>query len=265
MSDKNCLIENIVNLNEQFNRHLLGKNILIRYEIDGEITTLFQRGIEQKVQPASTIKLFLLEQLLEQSFNQEDYLNYDIRFIEKGSGNNLKLGASYKISDLIKNMMIASSNVASKILEDYLSNQLGEDIVAKVNARNLQRGMKGTHLVNLTGLPDKNQFIRLNDFSIFLDEHLHDANFLTQLGMTEFILRPRNHDPMLVKNTFTVEDLAVIGVKTGTLVPNLHNIIIFFELYGKRGYMLNFLNSKAKDRIYDVQQVLRIMRKWKGV
>jgi D-alanyl-D-alanine carboxypeptidase len=265
MNDKARIIENIAGLNEKFNQHLLGKNILIRYEIEGEVTTLFQRGIEQKIQPASTIKLFLLEQLLEESLNDEDYLEYETRFIQKGSGNNLHLEMSYKIGDLINNMMVASSNVASKMLEDYLSQRLNENIVSRVNARNQKRGMQGTQLVNLTGLPHKHQSIRLKDFSIFLDEHLHDSNFLAKISVKEFVLRPKNNDPVLVRNTFKVQDLAILGVKTGTLVPNLHNIIIFFELYGKRGYMLSFINTKAKDRINDVNQVLTILRNWQGV
>ena len=57
------LIQSIAELSDQLNLLLNGKHILIRMHTEDKKFTIFQKSIEKRIAPASTVKIFLLDSI----------------------------------------------------------------------------------------------------------------------------------------------------------------------------------------------------------
>lgn len=262
--NKRELIEDIADLNENLNQNLRGKHILIRLVIDQKLTTVFKKSIDTRITPASTLKLFILDEFLSEKKIKNQWIKVEEEDIVRGSGNNLKVEQSYQLNDLVKNLTVQSSNTSAHIIRRYLENISGKNIIQKINKQNMKYGMVNTNLMNVHGLPEKNQYISLNDFSLFLDNKITNKEFLRKLNIKQFEFFSLEGEKVVVENTFTIVNSHILGVKTGTLVPSIYNIVIFFEIDGLYGYLLSFYNRNAKDRENDVLHTLKILKNWKG-
>ncbi|WP_213064398.1 serine hydrolase [Acinetobacter puyangensis] len=254
------MIENFAFINEQLNQKLKGKNIIIKIFDDNPIT-IFRKNIEHKVVPASTIKIFLLDVILKQNVDLQYYIEIMEDDIVKGSGNNLVVGDSYKIEDLIKNLMISSSNTSAKVLSRYLSENHDILYLNVINEINKKKGMLNTNLVNEHGLANRNQYTTIYDLSLFMDEKINDHYLLEFMNINEYEFYSKNDREVKIKNTFlNMENNIILGRKTGTLVPNVYNIILFFEINYFKGYIIDFYNESAYDRKKDVELVVNLLK-----
>ncbi|MQW91368.1 hypothetical protein GFH30_10185 [Acinetobacter wanghuae] len=257
------LIEKMARLSDSLNQSLTGKHILIRMYEKGGNFTLYQKNIDRKVVPASTAKIFLLDRLLNSNIDMDEYLEVTEDDVRKGSGNNLKVGELYRVQDLIKNLMIASSNTSAAVLRKYLEKVQDYNFISYINQYNSTRGMINTHLVNEHGLADRLQYTTLSDLKIILDAKLTDARFQAMSNITEHVFYSKSGDEIRVKNTYESElKNKITAVKTGTLVPGIFNILIFFKLEKCKGYIVDFYNENIELRNKDITNALMIIQKW---
>ncbi len=262
-SNKYQIIDKVAKLHSSLSESLKGKHILVRCMVNQQLFTLFSRYSQKRLAPASTTKIFLLHALLAHQVDLETVLKVEESDQSLGSGNNLKVGQHYLIRDLIINLMTASSNTAAKVLARHLKDILGQNYVDYINQYNVTLGLKNTHFVNEHGLAHRQQYASLEDFSILLDSKIQDQKFLNMMNTLSYDFESLEGDKVSIQNTYS--DLSVkecIGVKTGTLVPGVFNIVVFFEIKGVKGYIIDFYNENKEDRNQDVKNLLEILKKY---
>ena len=88
----------------------------------------------------------------------------------------LESNASYKVSELVKSIVVASANDASVAMAEKIAGS-EESFVAKMNERAKQLGMENTVFVNPTGLPKNGQYSCARDVSIMFGELLKHKDY----------------------------------------------------------------------------------------
>lgn len=99
----------------------------------------------------------------------------------------LEAGGTYKASELIKSICIASANDSCVAMAERIAGS--EDVfVAKMNEKARALGMNDTVFVNCTGLPKNGQYSCAKDVAIMFGELLrHDAYFnFSKIWMEDF-------------------------------------------------------------------------------
>ena len=124
----------------------------------------------------------------------------------------IEVGKKVKLGDLLHGMVIQSGNDASVALAEYISG--AEDVFADLMNKHAERlGMKNTHFVNSTGLPDENHYTTARDLAILARAYINDFPEEYKLNQEkEFTYNKiKQHN----RNKLLWRDRSVDGIKTG--------------------------------------------------
>ena len=135
-----------------------------------------------------------------------------------GSQAFIDAGYQYKISDLIKSVIVASANDASVALAERVSGSV-ETFVAKMNAKASELGMTNTQFKNCTGLPAENQYSTARDVSIMSRELLKHDDYFTwsSIWMDKLMHEKDGRVTELVNTNKLIRSLSGCdGLKTGS-------------------------------------------------
>lgn len=174
---------NVVYSSYQFDNFSCGSYLLI--DSDSK-QVLISFNEHEKMPVASICKLMLTLITLEKIESGELDLDYEIRASEhacaaEGSQAFLDAGSKYKVSELLKSVIIASANDSAIALAEGISGS-EKAFVELMNERAEQLGMKNTLYANASGLHTDNQYSTAYDSAIILSEierfeiYLQDAN-----------------------------------------------------------------------------------------
>ena len=117
----------------------------------------------------------------------------------------LDANRSYRLSDLLKSVIVASANDAAVALAEHLCGA-EEAFVRRMNERAAELGLTNTHYVNCTGLPAEGHYTTARDVArlsaqldrhplyytfstIWMDELRHSSGRITQLTNTNRLVR----------------------------------------------------------------------------
>ena len=181
--------------------------ILIDYD-SGRV--VFEKNPDEKLPIASMTKIATLSVVfdaLERGIIRENDM---VRVSENaskvgGSSAFLDSGASYKLSDLIKSVIIASANDSSVALAEHVAGSESA-FVLRMNKLAENLGLKGTHFENSTGLPCSDHYSTARDIAeiyrticdngifkkyskIWMDDFIHPSGRKTGLVNTNRLIR----------------------------------------------------------------------------
>lgn len=189
----------------------------------GEV--LLEKNSTQKTQVASICKLMTtlitLENIDAGKLGLDDMLiSSEHACSMEGSQAFLDAGSSYRVSELLKSVIVASANDSAVVLAESIGGNENEFCVM-MNRRAKELGMQNTVYANSTGLPAPNQYSTAydtaiilkelnkydtykNDCKIWMDEFVHPSGRVTQLVNTNRLIR--YYDPCVSGKTgFTDE------------------------------------------------------------
>lgn len=121
---------------------------------------LWQDNIDIPRDPASMSKMFtlyiLFEELAKGKITMDTTItatptDQAIANIYEISNNNIVAGVAYPIRDLITMTAVPSSNAATVMIANYLSNNDASAFIDRINATAKQLGMTNTHFSNASG------------------------------------------------------------------------------------------------------------------
>ena len=137
----------------------------ILYDLNSE-KVLFSAEPEKKLPIASLTKLMTAVIVIENA-DLEDTVTVKNSAIEKskkeGGGSDLNAGEKIKVSDLLKLILIESSNDAAYSLDEHLADKYGISLVEKMNEKAGIIGMGDTLFTEAAGLDDQNSFSTSQD------------------------------------------------------------------------------------------------------
>ena len=173
---------------------------------------------DQKVEPASITKLMTAYLVFKAVKSGEIKLDQRVPVSETawkmgGSKMFIEPNRPVTVEELIKGMIVQSGNDATVALAELIGGT-EENFVQKMNRQAQQLGLKNTHYVNSTGMPDPNHYSSARDIvmlSMALIRNFPD--FYRYYSIKEY--QYNLSQPQYNRNRLLWLDSAVDGIKTG--------------------------------------------------
>lgn len=181
---------------------------------------LAESNANARVAPASLTKM-MTSYLVEQALVTGRMKETDPVFVSeyawcrgtsKESCMYLPLNSQASVIDMLRGVIIQSGNDASKALAEHMAGN--EPAFAELMNKEAARlGMKGSHFVNATGLPDPNHYTTAYDMAILARAIVRDsAHYYPIYSEKEFTF---NNIKQGNRNALLFTDPSVDGLKTG--------------------------------------------------
>lgn len=207
-----------------------------------------------KVWPAASLTKLLTAVIVLEEIGEDKKIEITERSVfTEGVAGDLSYGEIYSARDLLKIMLLASSNDAATAFEDHVG---GVDEFTRLMGRKARElGMTTSVFYDASGVSDFNStsasdMARLVRY--ILDEH---PQILQWSRNPTFLVQPINSvDSNLIYNIHPfIEDTRFVGGKTGTSPKAGENLVSIFTL-GKQRVLLILLGSR--DRVQETEQLL---------
>lgn len=191
-------------------------------------TILYARNFDQRVSIASLTKLVTALVVMDtQKLNRVITVQpEDIRVI--GGNMGLIPGEKVLASDVLKAMLIASSNDAAQVLAAYYGGTQ-EQFVKLMNDKAKQLGLTNTHFTNPVGLDDDDLYSTAQDLSKVVAEFTKNEELSKIVQMKDYEVKALNVElthKIRTTNKLLLEDNNVVGIKTGYTSNANGNLII---------------------------------------
>ncbi len=183
---------------------------------------LFSKNSEQPLPIASVTKVMTLNLIFDAVENGSVSLDETVTISETASGMGgsqafIDAGYDYKVSELIKSIIIASANDSAVAMAEKISGS--EDaFVHKMNLKAKELGMTNTTFKNCTGLPENGHQSSARDVAIMSKELLNHKDYFTfaTVWMDEIQHKKDGRVTELVNTNKLIRSLqGCNGLKTG--------------------------------------------------
>lgn len=178
---------------------------------------LASQNAHERVEPASLTKLmtaYIVFSALKQNRIQ---LDQTVPVSEKawrmiGSRMFIEPNKKVTVDELIRGMIVQSGNDACIALAEFIAGS-EEIFVQMMNQEALRLGMKNTHFMNTTGLPDPNHYTSVHDLTLLAAAIIRDfPEFYPLYSLKEYTY---NNITQQNRNRLLLLDPHVDGMKTG--------------------------------------------------
>lgn len=157
----------------------------------GEI--VYEQNAHERVYPASVTKvmtaLLVVESIGAGKLALTDLITADASMNDDltpgGSTQNIKVGETLTVDDLLHCLLVASANEAANILGRAVAGD-HESFIALMNQRAAELGCKDTNFVSAHGLHDPNHYSTAYDIYIIAKQAMLDATFRRIVAVDEY-------------------------------------------------------------------------------
>ncbi len=216
-----------------------------------------EKNADQQLEPASITKLMSAYVVFREIRDGSLSLSDKVRISEKawrtpGSRMFVEVDTQVSVADLIKGMIIQSGNDATVALAEQVAGS--EDSFAALMNQHAQRlGMKHSHFVNSTGLPDKEHYTTAHDIAIIaralINEFPEYYRWYSEKKYTYNKITQYNRNKLLWR------DESVDGLKTGHTDSAGYCLVTSAERDGMRLISV-VLGTKSEEARADASQTL---------
>lgn len=221
-------------------------------------TVLAAKDPEQRLEPASLTKIMTAYAVFRELRDGSIKMSDQVLISEKawktpGSRMFIEVNKRVSVEDLLKGMIIQSGNDASVALAEHVAGS--EEAFANVmNDQARRLGMRNTHFVNSTGLPDKDHYTTPHDIALVTEAMIREFPELYKLySVKEFTYNDiRQHN----RNNLLWRDESVDGVKTGHTDAAGYCLVSSAKRDGMRLVSVVMGTSSEKARINESQSLL---------
>jgi D-alanyl-D-alanine carboxypeptidase (penicillin-binding protein 5/6) len=178
---------------------------------------LASQNPDERVEPASLTKLMTayltFSALKQKTLKSDQIVPVSVRaWRAEGSRMFIEPSKPVTVDELIRGVIVQSGNDACIALAEAIAG--GEDVFAQMMNREAERlGMKNTHFVNSTGLPDPQHYSTANDLALLAAAIIRD--FPEQYPLYSLKEFRYNNITQANRNRLLWQDPTVDGVKTG--------------------------------------------------
>lgn len=181
-------------------------------------SVLYDKAGEEKLHPASMSKLMTVY-LLFDALKRGDVKLTDKFHVSKkawatqGSKMFVPINGDVSVEDLIRGIIVQSGNDACVVIAEGLAGT-EESFVERMNKKAAELGLKDSHFVNASGLPDPNHLMTAQDLYILARHLMEDFpqyyHYFSEKEFTFNGIKQGNRNPLLYRPNTGVD-----GLKTG--------------------------------------------------
>jgi D-alanyl-D-alanine carboxypeptidase (penicillin-binding protein 5/6) len=181
---------------------------------------LVSKNANERIQPASLTKLmtaYVTFSALKQGTitltQKVEPSAYALRILGEESRMFLEHGKQVKIEELLRGLIVQSGNDAARVLAETIANHELAFATDLMNKEAQRLGMRNTHFVNATGLPEDQHYSSANDLAILAAAIVRDfPEFYYLYALREY---EYNSVKQFNRNQLLWLDPYVDGMKTG--------------------------------------------------
>lgn len=192
------------------------KAYLLQDVNSGSIITSYNK--DERIEPASLTKIMTAYLTFDAIKNSHLRLDQSLPVSEKawrieGSKMFIEPNKPVTVDELLHGMITQSGNDASITLAEGVAGT-EEQFADMMNKQAAKLGMKNTHYMNATGLPDKNHYTTANDLAILANALIRDfpQEYKRLYSVKEYTY---NKITQPNRNRLLWQDATVDGIKTG--------------------------------------------------
>jgi len=237
------------------------------------------------VEPASITKLMSAYAVFKELHSGNITLSDMVTISEKawrtpGSRMFIEVGKQVSVEDLIQGMIVQSGNDATVALAEYIAGS--EDSFAALMNRHAEAlGLKDTHFVNSTGLPDPQHYMTARDIALLAAAIIREFpeyykwysqkkftyNDITQYNRNKLLWRDDSVDGMKTGHTDSAGYCLVTSAKKDNM--RLISVVLGTDSEKARAdasqSLLNYgFRFYETHKLYDAGQQLATARVWEG-
>jgi D-alanyl-D-alanine carboxypeptidase (penicillin-binding protein 5/6) len=262
----------------------IGANAFILEDFDsGRI--IADKDSNKPVEPASITKLMSAYAVFKELRSGKITLGDMVTISEKawrtpGSRMFVEVGKQVSVEDLIQGMIVQSGNDATVALAEYVAGS--EDSFAALMNRHAEAlGLKDTHFVNSTGLPDPQHYMTARDIALLAAAIIREFpeyykwysqkkftfNDITQYNRNKLLWRDESVDGMKTGHTDSAGYCLVTSAKKDDM--RLISVVLGTDSEKARAdasqALLNYgFRFYETHKLYDAGQQLATARVWEG-
>jgi len=218
------------------------KNAVLLDAISGR--TLWSKDAEERVQPASLVKLMTLklayETLAQGKIKAGDLVNVSTRAWQTGGSRMfLQVGSKVSVEDLIKGVSVVSGNDACIALAEFIGGTV-ENFVVTMNKRAQELGLANTHYADPHGISHENYTTAADTGKLawlYVRDH---PESLAIHSTKEFTYTPEGGRPITQQNRNRLlgQYKGADGLKTGHTENAGYNLVATAQRDGTRFFVV---------------------------
>ncbi|MEE1196036.1 MAG: D-alanyl-D-alanine carboxypeptidase family protein [Lachnospiraceae bacterium] len=206
-------------------------------------TVLYDKGMTQKMFPASTTKVMTALLAIENSSLDETVVFTETGVAEAYSGSSnlyTQVGEEFTMEECLYALLLKSANdFASQIAEHVAGST--EAFVQMMNDRAKELGCVNTHFANAHGLEHPDHYTCAYDLTLIMREAAKNETFCRIAGTEEYTISAthltaertvRNHNELVIPGAYTYE--YCIAGKTGYTDEAMNTFVSIAEKDGRR-------------------------------
>jgi serine-type D-Ala-D-Ala carboxypeptidase (penicillin-binding protein 5/6) len=224
----------------------------------GSGKVLVEFNSEQRLPPASLTKImtsYVAEaQLASGTLKPDTLVNVSIKAWKmEGSRMYIQEGTQVRVDDLLRGIIIQSGNDASVALAEHIAGT--EDVFAEMMNQNAARiGMKDSHFMNATGLPEEDHYTTAHDLARLTVALIRDFPEGYKLNSEKYFTYNNIRQPN--RNNLLWRDPTVDGVKTGHTDAAGYCLVASAERNGMRLVSVVMGAASEESRAQESQKLL---------
>jgi D-alanyl-D-alanine carboxypeptidase (penicillin-binding protein 5/6) len=222
----------------------------------GEV--LYEKNAYEKMTPSSMSKLMTLyitfERLKGGSVKLQDNMLVSKQAWRMGGSKMfLSPDTSVSVEDLLRGVIVQSGNDACIVLAEGLAGS-EKDFASLMNAKAAELGLKNTHFINATGMPDKEHYMSAEDIaylSVRIMEDFHEYyHYFSEKEFTFNNIKQPNRNNLLSVG-------GVDGLKTGHTEVGKYGVSVSAIKDGRRLIAVVNGTRNEKERASEAQKLLQ--------
>lgn len=235
--------------------------IIIDYETG---TVLFEKNADEQMPTSSMSKVLTTivayDAIRSGKIKWDDELPVSQRAWEEGgsaSGGStmfLDLNSQVKVSDLIKGIVIQSGNDACIVIAEGIAGT-EENFAELLNDKADEIGMKNSHFMNSSGLPDPNHYSTARDLAkmavYLIQNYPEDYKFYSEKEFVYNNIKQGNRNPLLYLT------IGADGIKTGHTKDGGYGVIGSAVANGRRVIMVINGTSSMQARADESEKLMK--------
>lgn len=178
--------------------------------------TISEKNSDKRFMPASTTKI-MTAQIAMNEYDPEEILTVSRASEAIGHTVDFEIGEQFRVSDMIKAMMINSGNDAAVSLADHHPRGY-QAFVSLMNQKAISLGLKNTHFSNVSGVEADDHYSSAHDLVTISVEAMKSPVFRDIVGTktaTITTIDGKRIHPLENLNQLLWDVPGVIGIKTG--------------------------------------------------
>lgn len=222
-------------------------------------SVLVEMNADERVEPASLTKMMTVYVVLAEMAKEKFAIDDLVPVSEKawkmgGSKMFIEVGKQVPLEDLLKGVIIQSGNDASVALAEFVAGD-ESSFADLMNQYATELGMKDTHFVNASGLPDPEHYSTARDMALMATALIRDFPVHYPLhAVREYTW---NNIKQYNRNLLLRRDESVDGVKTGHTEAAGYCLVASAKQDGMRLVSALMGSASEESRLKETQALLR--------